>query len=288
VSVLDDEVNKRRPQQPAPDQDRPRGILEPVTPWAEPVDGDQLLCDLVRTIQRFLVLSEEQAITIALWIVFAHAHDAADHSPILAIESPEKRCGKTTLLGLIAEIVSKPLSAANVTTAAVFRAIEQFAPTLLLDEVETYLRNNSELRGVLDSGFTRSSAYVIRTVGEQHGPKTFSTWCPKVAALIGELPPTIQDRSLVVKLRRRLPKETIERFGKRDLPDLHAPASRTARWVQDHMQDLRLRDPELPAALSASQTPGALSGGGNERERLNARGTLGRHPGVDPGVIETL
>jgi putative DNA primase/helicase len=176
LAVLDAEVDKRRPRpesEAVHDRDRPSRFLEAITPWSEPVDGAQLLGDLARTIQRFQ--RRRRPTRVALWVLFAHAHDAADHSPILAIESPEKRCGKTTLLGLIAEIVPKPLPAANVTTAAVFRSIEQFAPTLLLDEVETYLHNKSELRGVLDSGFTRALAFVIRTVGEQHEAKRFST-----------------------------------------------------------------------------------------------------------------
>jgi putative DNA primase/helicase len=87
--------------------------------------------------------------------VFAHAHDAAENSPILAWESPEKRCGKTTALGVIAQLVPVALPAANITTAAVFRSIEKYKPTLVLDEVETFIRDNEEMRGVLNSGFTR-------------------------------------------------------------------------------------------------------------------------------------
>jgi putative DNA primase/helicase len=145
----------------------------------------------------------------------AHAHDAADHSPILAPQSPVKRCGKTTLLALVSELVPKPLPAANITSAGVFRAIDQLGPTLLLDEVETFLHAKDELRGVLDLGFTRSSAFVIRAVGEQHEPKPFSTSWPNVAAMIGELPPTLQDRAIVVTLRRRLLDEVVERFSAR-------------------------------------------------------------------------
>jgi hypothetical protein len=72
LSTLDAEVEKRRPQtQPVQDQtDRTtRRILEPVTPWAEPVVGDHLLSELKQTARRFLVLTDEQASTVALWTV---------------------------------------------------------------------------------------------------------------------------------------------------------------------------------------------------------------------------
>lgn len=76
---------------------------------------------------------------IALWVLFAHAHDAAEHSPILAIESPEKRCGKTTLLNIVGKLVPAPLQAANITVAAIYRSIEKYRPTLLLDEMDHHL-----------------------------------------------------------------------------------------------------------------------------------------------------
>lgn len=43
-------------------------------------------------------------------------------------------------------------------------------PTMLIDEADTFLCDNDELRGVLNTGHTRATAYVIRTVGEDHEP----------------------------------------------------------------------------------------------------------------------
>ena len=53
----------------------------------------------------------------------------------------------------------------------------------LVDEADTFLRNSDELRGVLNAGHTRASAVVIRTVGDEHEPRTFSVWCPKAMTL---------------------------------------------------------------------------------------------------------
>jgi putative DNA primase/helicase len=79
-----------------------------------------------------------------------------------------------------------------VTAPVVFRAVEKWKPTLLIDEADTFLHDSDELRGVLNSGHNRRSAIIIRTVGEDHEPKQFSTWCPKVISKIGKLPPTNQ------------------------------------------------------------------------------------------------
>jgi hypothetical protein len=97
-------------------------------------------------------------------------------------------CGCRTVCWLPAQadslatfkLVPCPLPAANITTAAIFRSIEKFRPTLLLDEVETFIRENEGMRGALNSGFTRDSAVVIRTEGDHHEPTAFGTWCPKV------------------------------------------------------------------------------------------------------------
>lgn len=224
-------------------------FLQPLEPWPDPVDGAELLTTIRDALQRFMVLPDHAAETVALWVMFAHAHEAAEHSPILAIESPEKRCGKTTLLNIIGKLVPVALPAANITTASIFRAIERFAPTLLLDEVETYIRDNEEMRGVLNSGFTRDSAVVIRNVGESHEPQPFKTWCPKAGALIGKLPDTLQDRAIVVLLRRRLRAEHNERFTRRHHSEMQVLHRQAARWASDHLEALKDADPPMPRGL---------------------------------------
>ena len=228
-----------------------RGLtLSPPEPSSEPVDGVRLLDELAATFRRHVALPEGAAEAQALWIVHSYALDAAFASPLLALTSPEKRCGKTTNLEVLAALASCPLPASNITPAALFRAIEKFHPTLLVDEADTFLATNDELRGVLNSGHTRTTAQVIRTVGEDHEPRIFSTWCPKVIALIGRLPGTLEDRAIVVSLRRRTAGEAVERLRRDRLNDrLAALRSRIARWVADHRADLQQAESEVPEAL---------------------------------------
>lgn len=218
-------------------------------PWPDPVDGAALLEALVRTFTRYLALPDGAATALALRTVHAHAHVVAVVSAILALVSPEKRCGKTTTLHLLGALVPRPLPASNITTAALFRAVEHFRPTLLVDEADTFLQDREELRGVLNSGHARAGAIVVRTVGDDYEPRTFSTWAPKAIALIGDLPGTLEDRAVVVRMRRRAPGEEVERLRLDRLHELEPLRRKLARWTEDNADRLREADPELPDGL---------------------------------------
>src|SRR4029077_15775461 len=65
--------------------------------------------------------------------------------------------------------------------------------------------------GILNSGH-RQGGSVIRTVGEDFEPRSFSTYSASAIALIGKLPATLTDRSVPIELRRRRPDEPIQAF----------------------------------------------------------------------------
>jgi hypothetical protein len=236
---------------PSAGQGRALTFADP-EPWPEPVDGSALLLDLAAALTRFVALPPHGAEAIALWSIHSHALDAADTTPILAITSPTKRCGKTRVLSLLSRLVRRPLSASNITPAALFRAVESFSPTLLVDEADSFLREREELRGVLNSGHTRDTAFVVRTVGDEHEARPFSTWAPKAIALIGRLPDTLEDRSIMIPMRRRAPHEHVERLRS------HGPAAgvfeelrrRSMRWASDNAAKLREADPASPGDLN--------------------------------------
>ena len=206
VSFLDKFVAAQRPKAP---EDEAIDPFEAVTPWGEGVNGAALLTDIHAAILRFCVLPEHSAPLMAVWVLHSWAHEAADISPVLAFVSPEKRCGKTTALSIIGALVPKAMHNVNITTSVLFRVIELHAPTVLIDEADTYLGDNDELRGILNGGHNRLSAYVWRSVGDDHEPRRFKVWAPKCIAMIGKLPDTLEDRALVVPLRRKQSGETV-------------------------------------------------------------------------------
>lgn len=247
VTVLDGEVFKKRKELEA--QSSSAEFLSSPELWADPVDGAELLEALVQIISRHIVLPEFAAEAIALWIMHAHAFDAATISPILAFESPEKRCGKTTAMHIVGALVPKALSTSNTSAAGVFRSIEKYRPTFLIDEADTFLPDNDDLRGVLNAGQTRGS-FTLRCVGDDNDVKPFSTWAPKAIALIGELPDTLQDRAIAIRLRRKSPDETVGKFRLDRVGDFTLLRSKAARWASDHMESLAARDPVDPSGLN--------------------------------------
>src|SRR5262249_31939635 len=151
-------------------------------------------------IRRHVVLSSEQADAIALFVLHTHAFEAAQIAPRLIIKSPEKRCGKTTLLSTLSHVVRRPLATSGISPAALFRIIDDSRPALLIDEADTFVASNEDIRRLINSGHTRELAHVTITVGDDHEPRRFSTWSPMVIAGIGKLPGTIEDRGISINL----------------------------------------------------------------------------------------
>jgi hypothetical protein len=228
----------------------PAELLANPQAWPEPVDGVTLLDDLMTTIHRFVIVSKESAVAITLWIAFSHSHDAFGISPLLGITSPTMRCGKSTLLELLLGLVPRGLAASNVSPAAMFRAVDQFKPTLIVDEADSFMKSNVEYINILNSSWKRPLAVVIRCVGDNFTPTPFSTWGPKVVALIGQLPPTLDDRSIEIRLERKLSGETIERIRPDRAVEALVPLQRQLwTWAQAHLKELATADPEVPETL---------------------------------------
>jgi Protein of unknown function (DUF3631). len=137
----------------------------------ENVNGALLLNELESLLNRFVILPTFAPETLALWILHTYAFELRDVSTYLGIESPEKRCGKTTLLSVLSRLANRPVAAANISPSAFFRVIEEMRPTLLIDEADTFLRGNDELRGILNAGYTRDTAYVIRVQNQDRAPR---------------------------------------------------------------------------------------------------------------------
>jgi hypothetical protein len=176
-----------------------------------------VLEEIVQVLHRFVVLPEHAAEVIALYTLQTYLLDFSDFAPMLLITSPEMRCGKTTLLSILEQLVYRPRLFANVTPAAIYRLVEKESPTLLIDEIDSMLKQRNEsteaLRGILNAGHRRGSASrVIRAVKDTDDFREYTVFCPKIIAGIGRVPRTWVDRGIVVPMRRKAPHEKVERF----------------------------------------------------------------------------
>jgi uncharacterized protein DUF3631 len=124
--------------------------------------GHELLDAIRALLARFVVLPKWAAETLALWIVHTYGFELRDVTTYLGIESPVKGCGKTTLITVLAELADRAMIASNISPSAFFRVIEEMRPTLLIDEADTFLQGNDQLRGILNAGYKKKTAIVWR------------------------------------------------------------------------------------------------------------------------------
>lgn len=219
-------------------------------PWPDRVAGDALFDEIMALINRHVILTQSQAVAVACWIIFSYGFERMRICPQLLINSPSKRCGKSTLLELIMCLVRRALPAANISSAAVFRSIDAWKPTLLIDEADTFLNStgNEEITGILNSGHNRSLAYVVRTqeVDGDHVPIRFSTFCPKVIAMIKAPADTIIDRSIVITLARKLSVQRVDALAIDAVDQMRTTRRRVLRWIADNLEAVHFDIDALP------------------------------------------
>ncbi|MFD4373337.1 DUF3631 domain-containing protein [Streptomyces sp. NPDC058486] len=236
----------------------------PTPPEPEPVppsEGEQVLSDLRTQFRRYVVLPSEDALTaVTLWVAATHLQTAWQHAPRLAVVGPAKRCGKSRLLDVVTETVHDPLITVNASAAAVFRSITATPPTLLVDEADTLFgsakvaEKNEEMRGLLNAGHQRNRP-TLRVSGPNHEVSKFPTFAMAALAGIGDLPDTIMDRSVVIRMRRRGPGEKVAEFRTvRDTPALHAVRDRLVAWLGPLHDPAMSLTPPMPVEDRAADT----------------------------------
>ena len=231
------------------------------TPTGPAADGAAILAQLRTALTRYVILpSAEAAVAVALWIAASHAQAAWAHAPRLVIRAPEKRCGKSRLLDIVEGTCHAPLITVNASPAAVYRAIgSDTPPTVLVDEADTIFGGknaeaNEDLRGLLNAGHQRNRP-AIRWDNTTRSLETIPTFAMAALAGIGAMPDTIEDRAVVIRMRRRAHGETVAPFRhRRDRPALVALAADLARWLGAHLAELEKAEPLMPLEDRAADT----------------------------------
>jgi putative DNA primase/helicase len=250
VGLLDAAVSVARRERAAKDDGHGHMIeFEDIVPACDSVDGPDLGNRLASLFGRFAMLPNHGAIVLTLWVFFTYCLDLFQIAPRLDLSSPEKRCGKTTVLSLLRGVVFRAILASNITPAAIFRVIAGHKPTVLIDEMDTFIEANEELRGILNSGHTRDAAAIIRCDGDPPEPKLFSTWAAYAFAHIGKIPDTVEDRSIRLPMRRKLPGERVASLRQTGpaavalQEELSTLRGQIARWIADHSAQIASAHP---------------------------------------------
>jgi hypothetical protein len=226
-----------------------------VEPCPEPIDPAAVLDEVASTILRYVILSPEQAWAGALWITMTWVIAYIEVAPIGLIDAPERECGKSKLLEVFGLLAARPLQAANSTASFIFRAIAAWQVTLVIDEGDTFLRDNEELKGIINAGHTRANAFVGRSVAKDGDfqPTLFTVWGAKTLAGIRmdkHLPESTVSRCIVFRLRRKTKGEVVSKLRQADRQSFRPLTAKLARFAEDFGYAVQQSRPRLPDQLS--------------------------------------
>src|SRR5690349_6857309 len=141
------------------------------------------ILDDVRTFfRRFVLVTDDQAVVIALWVLHTFVYNTARATPYLHFWSPEPGSGKSTALEVLEMLTRNGIVADDLTGAALFRLVDTQRPTLLFDEIDgVFAKKNSDgaedIRKILNSGY-RADKKVYRCVGPKNELQAFQVYCP--------------------------------------------------------------------------------------------------------------
>lgn len=222
-------------------------------------EGAELLDSLRSALLTYVVFPSDETVTaVTLWIAASHVQNAWQHAPRLAVISPEKRCGKSRLIDIIYGTCHQPLIAVNISPAALVHSVTDDPPTLLIDEADTIFTKkgsdlHEDLRGILNAGHQRNRPYLRWDIKAREREE-----CPTFAfaalASIGELPETIMDRAVIVKMRRRAPGEKVASYRSRDEAPLRELGASIGQWLRKHLEELSEAEPDMPVEDRAADT----------------------------------
>lgn len=227
---------------------------------AASIDGAHLLDRVQAFLLRFLCLPSSAANTIIpLWAAHTHFMDVWETTPRLAFLSAEPGSGKSMAMRITALLCPRTLEVASASVASLIRAMEvpEGRPTFFLDEIDTKYgskaKGDEDLRGFINAGHDLDG-FILRNnyVDDIWQPVKISVFAAICMAGIGDiLPDTILTRSIALKMRKRLPSESVESYRRRD----HKPIGRTlrdelAKWADQERNRAKALRPILPDEIA--------------------------------------
>ncbi len=216
-----------------------------------------LLGELHAFISKYVVFANDCFCdAVSLWVLHTHAAQAFETSPRLLVKSPEKESGKTRLLEVLELLVSNPLFVVNTTISAIYRLLATKLLTLLHDEVDAVFSakaapQNEELRAIINSGYRRGAVVARAERDGKHAVKEFKVFAPTALAAIGNLPDTIESRSIIIPMRRRAPDEEVSPFRRRKVEsEAHLIRDALIAWAAVYVPRLAEAEPDMPVQLA--------------------------------------
>jgi hypothetical protein len=173
--------------------------------------ADELYKRLVDGFARYLHLPSEDdggvVLLLTCWTILTYVYPVFDAIPYLAIGGPTGS-GKTRVLDLLEQLVFRPISTSNLTNSVLFRHLDAFGGTALLDEAERFHNVRSpetgELMSSLLAGYRRGKCISkSESLGDgRFAPRHYCVSGPKAVACINSLPAPLASRSVSISMLR--------------------------------------------------------------------------------------
>jgi len=219
-------------------------------------DGKNALDNVDDFLRKVLILkSDHDYSALTLWVAYCYSITHFTFAPRLCFWSPEKRCGKSLALEVIANLLPNPLMTSSISSASLYRILDKDkTKVILIDESDTVFGRNGDkekgeaLRQLLNASFKVGNV-VVRCEPPKFEPKEFAIFAPIALAGIGTsaIPETVADRAIMIEMRRMFPYEKILEFESDEIEEYFAPLKRGLEvFARVHEFKYAKIKPELP------------------------------------------
>ena len=224
-------------------------IADVIKPYEGSVNST-IIEEVVTTIRRYLFVSQDDAVKMALWDAHANIFGSFKKSPRLIITAGTKCCGKTVSLNILKAMVNNAIADGDTTPASFYTLSQDGNKAFFLDEVDSWIKSEGrgDLMNSLKTGFDRdgSTTRVEMLGGGGRRVMRFRTHSAVALAGIGldsKLPPAVIDRSHVIRLRKALKGDLPVRFDDRKhLGVFQELGRKLLRWCLDNQPAIETYD----------------------------------------------
>ena len=139
---------------------------------------------------------------VTSWILCTYVVDKFPVTTYLKVIAP-KSSGKTRLLDVLYHLCFQAIKSSTLSPASVYRVLEKWGVTLVLDETERYIHDD-DMQGILNAGYKKGD-YAIRVTDPiKNELGLYKTLGFKALAGTEELKDTLESRCIVINMQKAI------------------------------------------------------------------------------------
>ncbi len=205
------------------------------------VDAVNLLNEIHDNLNKYLTLPPHAATVMTVWVLYSYLIDVIYVMPYLCINAPEKQCGKSLVLEVLSKLAKKSYITTKISAATLYRFMEQYKPTLLIDEADTFIKSDPDMQNALNAGYIRGNCALKTSSDKDHKIEKFDASGAKVITAINAinvLPDTVIDRSIIIKLKKKTEDEKTVRYRRQAINNPNHPIYKSFAIIRSKLLKL--------------------------------------------------